>query len=231
MLINKALVLAAAKHPQAAGPGTCSRPEGCCEGGAPRGAWLLHPWLQKHCSQLCKWPCPHRVHFIHHKQRQSSSSATLQHAQPFRSSHWAHLHKQRHNVSNQHAQWVETLQTSLQVSSASQLCTRGGATALSLLACKGRQNWQSCLLSLHQGVDQRLKTQICEALPPTWPIFLRVRANTTGSPAWSACPRMLPSRSSRPPSVSIWSMLGATTTLLAFPSLTALATSLQAGTG
>lgn len=46
MSINKALVLAAAKHPQAAGPGTCNRREGCCERGAPRGAWLLHPWLQ-----------------------------------------------------------------------------------------------------------------------------------------------------------------------------------------
>ncbi len=60
----------------------------------------------------------------------------------------------------------------------------------------------------------------------TWPSFLRERAKTMGMQASSAWVRMEERRSSRPPSLSICSMLGATTTVQALRSRTALATSL-----
>ena len=82
----------------------------------------------------------------------------------------------------------------------------------------------------HRQTDRqtdRQRSSLQEEAGLTCPIFFLLRAKTTGRPKSSACLRMLPSRSSSPPSLSICSMLGATTTVLALRSFTALATSLH----
>ena len=58
----------------------------------------------------------------------------------------------------------------------------------------------------------------------TWPSFFRERAKTTGHSEAPACSSIEASKSSKPPSVSICSMLGVTMTVFALCSLIAFAT-------